>query len=144
MARILVGYDGSPPARRALDFALHHARLAKDDVIVLNVVPANAERSSFSGLMPAAIELPKELGGTFAERARRRMDELLAEVAKGGSSVTGLVKMGEPAATLIQTATEVKADHIVIGHKSYESGLALGPNANLVVSKATVPVTVVP
>ena len=144
MARILVGYDGSPPARRALEFAIRHAQAAKDEVVVLNVVPANAERSGFAGLMPAAIELPKELGGTFADRARKRMEEVLAELAKGGATAKGLVKMGEPAPTLLLVATEIQADHIVIGHRSYESGVALGPNASLVVSKATVPVTVVP
>ena len=145
MARLLVGFDGSPPSRRALEHALRRAAVTKDEVYLLNVMPPHAQRSSLAGMMPAGIELPEPLTGTFLEHARTRMQEVVSEASAGGRSVTGLVRLGDPAPMLLALADELKATEIVIGHKSYEGpGFTLGPNADAILRGAKVPVTVVP
>jgi nucleotide-binding universal stress UspA family protein len=145
MTRLLVGFDGSPPSRRALEHALRRAAAAKDEVVLLNVLPAGAERSSLAAMMPPGVELPPRLAGTFLEHARARMDETVKEASAKGVPVSGLVRMGPPAATLLAVADEAKAGEIVIGHKSFEGpAFTLGPNADAILRGAKVPVTVVP
>lgn len=145
MARLLVGFDGSPPSRRALDHAVRRAAATRDDLVLLNVLPPVAERSGLAGMMPAGIELPGPLGGTFLDRARARMDEVVQETARQGVATTGVVRLGDPASTLLALADETKASEIVIGHKSYEGpDHTLGPNADAILRGAKVPVTVVP
>lgn len=144
MGRFLVGFDGSPPSRRALEHALRQAALTKDEVVLLNVLPPTVKESSLARMMPAGIELPPQMSGTFLEHARDRLDETVQEAGRGGLSVSGVVALGEPAGALLQTAEELKATHLVIGRKSYDENATLGPNAAQVVMHATVPVTLVP
>lgn len=141
--RILVGFDGSPASRRALDHAV--ARAGQDgELHLVTIVPSSVRNSKLASMMPAGIELPPNLSQTFEETARRRLDEVLAELAKSGRKAHGHVRAGDSAKTLLALAQELGAHEIVIGHKSYEDGQALGPNANEIVRHANVPVTVVP
>ena len=145
MARLLVGFDGSPPSRRALEHAVRRAAATRDELVLLNVLPPVAQRSGLAGMMPAGIELPGPLNGTFLERAQARMDEVVQETSRHGVPIEGLVRLGDPAPTLLAMAEETKATEIVIGHKSYEGpGFTLGPNADAILRGAKVPVTVVP
>lgn len=145
MARLLVGFDGSPPSRRAMEHALRRAAQTKDEVFLLNVLPPSAQRSGLSTMMPAGVELPASMSGTFLDTARRRMQDIINETSKEGASVTGLVRLGETATTLLLVAEEIHAAEIVIGHKSFEGdAFTLGPNADAIVRGAKVPVTVVP
>jgi nucleotide-binding universal stress UspA family protein len=73
------------------------------------------------------------------------MEEAVKEASAKGVSVTGLVRLGAPAPTLLAAAEELRAGEIVIGHKSYEGpAFTLGPNADAIVRGSKVPVTVVP
>lgn len=144
MALLLVGFDGSPPARRALDHAA--TRAGEDDEVVVVWVLSDAVRNrSLSSMMPAGIELPPELGGTFEQRARERLDEAVATHAKNGVNIRGELRAGQPAPAVLALADELEADFIVIGHKAYEGPhLTLGHNADAILRGAKIPVTVVP
>lgn len=143
--RILVGFDGSPPSRRALAHAVARAAAAKDELLVLSVIPPAVRGSSLQRMMPAGIELPSSMSGTFEDSARSRVDEVVAEAKAAGVSAKGDVRAGEAAKALLAAAIEWGADEIVIGHKSYGGPeFTLGPNADAVVRGARVPVTVVP
>lgn len=142
--RVLVGYDGSSPARRALEHALKRASAAKDELLVLTVIPPAVRGSSLARMMPAGVELPREMSGTFEETARRRLDDVVTEAKKRGVSAKAEVRAGEAADEIIAAAKAFGAEEIVIGHKSFEGPeFKLGPNAALVVRDAGVPVTVV-
>lgn len=144
MGRVLVGYDGSPPSKRALDHAVRRALVTKDEVLLLTVLPPSIRESSLAAMMPAGIELPPEMSGTFVENAQRRLVEVAQEAAGQGVAVKAAVLLGEPAETILHAALEMKADEIVIGHKSYEKQATLGPNAMAIVMRSAVPVTTVP
>lgn len=146
MARILVGFDGSPPSRRALQHAARRAAGASEvEIVLLTVVPASVRKSSLSAMMPAGIELPRSMSQTFEETARMRLDEVVAELGRQGVKVRGDVRAGDAAQTLLAFADELRADEIVIGHKSFEGPrFTLGPNADEILRHAKVPVTVVP
>lgn len=145
MARILVGFDGSPPSRRALLHAVRRSGAGGDEIVILTVVPAAVRNSSLSAMMPAGIELPRSMSHTFEETARLRLNEVVDELARAGVKVRGEVLAGEAAPTLLGFAQQLGAQEIVIGHKSFEGPqFTLGPNADKVLRGATVPVTVVP
>ena len=145
MPGLLVGYDGSPPARRALDHAVRRASATKEELVVLHVLPPHVERSSLAAMMPVGLELPRPLAGTFLEHAQAALQDLLRDLAKQGVQAKGLVVLGEPAATVLAVADETRAAEIVIGHKSYQGpAFSLGPNADAILRGAKVPVTVVP
>lgn len=142
--RILVGYDGSPPSRRAFLHAVARAVAANDELLVLTVIPPAVRGSSLQRMMPAGIELPAAMSGTFEDNARSRLDSAVAEAAAAGVSAKAEVRAGEAAAAVLEAAAEWGAEEIVIGHKSYEGpDFTLGPNADAIVRGARVPVTVV-
>lgn len=146
MARLLVGYDGSPPSTRALEHALARAAEGNHELHVLTVLPESVRRSSLAAMMPAGIELPPELSSTFEENARKRLLDTLEEGRRGRKlALHGHVMAGPAAATLLRAAVELKATEIVIGRKSYEGPeFTLGRNGNEILRGASVPVTVVP
>src|SRR5438067_12162827 len=96
MSRLLVGYDGSEPSRRALAFALRKAKALGDEVVLLTVIPPSVARSSLSAMMPAGVELPPSMAKTFETNARERLDDVVKENATSGVKVSALVRAGEP------------------------------------------------
>lgn len=144
MALLVVGYDGSPPARRALEHVA--SRVTKDDeVVVISVIPPTVRGRSFSAMMPAGMQLPPEMDATFEQRAKDRLDEIVAQLGQRGVRVRGEVLAGEPATAILARASELQAAGIVIGHKAFEgTHLTLGHNADAILRGAKIPVTVVP
>lgn len=144
MPRLLVGFDGSAASRRAIEHATARARTGGEEVVLLSVVPASVAKSSLSGMMPAGLELPPPLARTFEENARRRLDEAVADLARAGVKATAELRVGEAAAAIIQAATELAADEVIIGHKSFESDQTpLGAVAEVLVRDLPATVTVV-
>jgi nucleotide-binding universal stress UspA family protein len=144
MARILVGYDGSAPSRRALEWALERAKSTGDEVILVTAIPTSVAKSSLSQMMPAGLALPEPLGKTFEQNARSRLDDVMQEFAKHGVKMSGVVRAGDPAQAFLDAVHEFSAAEIVIGHKSFESGeMALGPVAERLVRQMPATVTVV-
>ena len=140
---IVIGYDGSDGAKKALDFA---AGLAKDKGCRL-VLAHVLEWSPYSFLTPTELE----------ERHKRRTEELeradktvvgpvLADLQGQGVDVTASVKYGNVIDTICGIAKDEEAGQIVIGrtgHTSLSSRL-FGSVAGSLAQIAPVPVTIVP
>ncbi len=145
MARLLVGYDGSPPARRAFERALARATGMGDEMIVVSVIPPTVSKSSLARMMPAGVELPETMAGTFEDHTRQRLAEVIAEARKAGAKAEGEVRKGSPVEAILAAARDHKATEILLGVKSYEGPEAdVGPNASQIAQLANVPVTLVP
>jgi len=71
--RVLVGVDGSAPARAALEFAVGEARMR--DAVVVAVMAV--QLPDYEWIDPYAMRIPEE--GTL-QRAREKLDQLLASV----------------------------------------------------------------
>ena len=145
MTRILVGFDGSPSARRALERGVARARETKGELLVVTVIPESTRASSLARMMPAGVELPKDFGGTFEEHARARLDEVVAHARKAGALAKSEIRSGVPFDGILAAAMEFGADEILLGVKSFEGPEEeQGPNATEVAARANVPVTLVP
>lgn len=145
MGRILVGIDGSPPSRRALDHVLQQARQGEHEVVLLTVIPPQVRHTSLSSMMPAGLALPPELSQTFEETARLRLDEMAEQMKRAGVKVRAELRAGKTVDEFVKLAEELGVSEIVIGHKAFEPGqVEMGPNATAIVERAKVRVTLVP
>jgi nucleotide-binding universal stress UspA family protein len=144
VARVLVGYDGSDPSRRALAYAIDRAKLAGDEIVLLTVIPDSVRKTSLSGMMPAGLALPPQMGKTFEANAQERLDDVIAEHKASGVAMSALVRSGEIGHAFTEAVRESGASEIVIGHKSFErEALQLGPIAERLVKHMPATVIVV-
>lgn len=107
---IVVGADGSPTAAEAVRQA---TELAKTFNAALHLVSAHK---------PAAMSapgLPREMAGAL--RPDSQVEALLADLASrariAGVTVSCHARRSDPAEAIIEVATEVSADLIVVGNK---------------------------
>ena len=141
--KIVVGYDGSDSAERALKFAVEKAKARGGSLVVAHVL----EWSPYSFLTPEEIE----------ERHKRRREELaraeeallkpvMAKLAKDKVPAEAVMKYGGVTDTLIAIATETGSSQIVIGRTGDRefSARIFGSVAGSLAQSAPVPVTIVP
>ena len=136
IARILLGYDGSPSADDAFDFALDLARKYGSELHVL------------------AVARPPDFGdevGSEAviENSRKHYDKVLSSLrprlASAPIKAHFHVVVGHPAEQLVRFAEGHGIDHIVVGHRGhtlFERWL-IGSVARQVIAYAPCAVTVV-
>jgi nucleotide-binding universal stress UspA family protein len=75
----------------------------------------------------------------------RKIDEYIAPLKAVGVEVTPILRMGNPRSVIVQTATELKADLLVIGSHSKRSffNITLGDTAKHLSQEASCPVVLV-
>lgn len=139
MDRVLVPFDGSPPAERALRHAVGDR---EGRVTVLSVVdPLSPEGCALSdALLDAGGDLRAD-GGNSNLRAAER----IARETDGTVDVRTVQRPGTPAATIVEYAEERDVDAVVVGTSSRTGlrRLLFGSVAETVARRAPVPVTVV-
>lgn len=134
MKRILVGFDGSEGAENALNKAMMLIS-EHGEIILLAVVPSPSD----SNLVDAkTAELLKK-------KAHALINTVIQDIGMHEFMVTGRVEEGDVAAKIIDIASMLHCDLIVLGSKgTSELGLyLLGSIANKVVQYAHKPVMVV-
>jgi nucleotide-binding universal stress UspA family protein len=128
--KILVGYDRTAEARRALELAIKHAKGFGGKVIVLT------SRSTGTDEELPDIERDEE----HLEKAKKLLDEA------GVEGETHLMIRGEtPAEDLIDFAEDNEVDEIIVGiaKKSRVGKLIFGSNAQYVILHAPCPVVTI-
>jgi len=133
MKNIVVGYDGSDAARRALERAAEIANGATVTVVsVVHVMPPVGR---------AAVQIdPDEI----AER-RHELDEAKTLLAGKAVAVKTVESHGDPAKGIVETARDAGADLIVVGTRgaNVASRVLLGSVSTKVVHEAPCDVLVV-
>jgi len=134
--RILLGYDESAPAKRALEHALELARRFGAELLVVTVVriPESGLLAEVEGVIDTAEEHYKEAFAAMAKRAEREGVKLTAEIVAG-----------HPAEQLVHLAELRHADLVVIGSRgrSKVSRWMLGSVSERVLRYAHCPVTII-
>jgi nucleotide-binding universal stress UspA family protein len=119
--KILVAYDGSEGAKKALEAGIKLAQLHQAELLVLAVQE----------------EMPRtHIDTAFAETAfRQHLEQILAE-AQTRSQEAGVqaktdMRLGHPAKTIVAVAEEGKFDLILVGHSGLSGvwGRFLGSTA---------------
>jgi nucleotide-binding universal stress UspA family protein len=140
---ILVPFDGSEAAERALTWAVAEARAQQCPIHLLAIV----EWSYFGVQNP--MELAQAQRGHIAD-VQRLKDEVLAPRAEqlraGGIDVGVTVEPGPVTASILQIAERLQPRMIVVGRRggSRLSRLLMGSTSSALVQTAPVPVVVVP
>ncbi|SEQ85809.1 universal stress protein [Natrinema salaciae] len=136
---ILVAYDGSEPARKAVEHAF--TTYSDEEIVLLRVIDAA------DGSTEAGIEIVREM---FREREKKVSKKLPGEIADliGDSDREFRTEtaVGDPAREIVSFADENdEIDHVVIGSHGREglSRILLGSVAEKIVRRSPVPVTVI-
>jgi len=110
--RVLVGFDGSPGARAALDQAI---QVAVSEHALLTIAAVVREPMLWHGMGPPAVPYTYE---TMRRDAEREMERVLAEArdeVPATVSVTTQILHGHPAKALSRLADEGCYDLVVVG-----------------------------
>ncbi|HDD57370.1 MAG TPA: universal stress protein [Thermoplasmatales archaeon] len=134
MKRILVGYDGSEGAEKALAKALTLIE-ENGEIILLAVIPSKSEKSFVDA---DAYKLAKE-------RAQQLLQEKLDSIKSENFIITPIIERGDAAEKIIDTASKKECDLIILGRHGHSeiSPSTLGNVAEKVVTHAHKPVMVV-
>jgi nucleotide-binding universal stress UspA family protein len=106
MKTIVVGYDESPAAKRALERAIELAQAFGSQVIVTSVAPVAVSPGRSEGAVDAT-----DTPGEHQEELQAVRDQLAA----AGVSAVLVPAIGDPANTITELADQRGADLIVVG-----------------------------
>ncbi len=144
--KILLPTDGSKNSERAGEYAISHADITGDEIVVLHVIDTDYLDSV--PLPDVRNELDKELradGKRAVETFKKQLEESQCNGKCQNIKFKVLVREGKPADTILKTIDEEDIDQVIIG-KSGKHGLEkflLGKTSDKVVKGAKVPVNVI-
>ena len=132
---ILVGYDESAPARRALTLAEDLANRYGARVVIVTVLRAID--------IPVDVMAPTE---TYVMSARRALEREADRIRAQGNRVVAFVEVGEPARTLVEIAERLEIDMTVLGRsgKGALARLMLGSVTTSLLHMTTKPIVIAP
>ena len=138
--RILVPVDFSDAVEPILEWAIHLAEEHGSELVLLHVYHLPVEFQQIEGAY-----LPADFWANVKQEAEQQLSAL-AERARGrGVQVEQHVREGYPATVIVDEATELGADLVVIGTHGHTGlkHLLLGSIAERVVQRAPCPVLTV-
>lgn len=135
--RILVGYDGSEPSYRAVQWALRMAQWGGASVVVVHAATP-----------PPTVMEPRtdEEQSSEAEAIRLTLRDLERDASRIGIRLEAHSREGSPVQVLLDAAAEFHADWILVGTRGLRGAprALLGSVSGALVDRAKRPVTVVP
>jgi nucleotide-binding universal stress UspA family protein len=136
--KILLGYDGSAGAERALDMALELARVHGAELWALAV----EERLPHFAATVGEVEEEKEFANRYYGE---RLAVARERAAKMGVELKTVLRAGHPARTIVDVAKEGSFDLVVLGHSGHSEVWAtfLGTTAEKVSRHAPCAVLIV-
>ena len=145
--RIVIGVDGSPNARRAVDLAARLPHEQREIVVVRVVEPRTVPTA---GRLPAALRsivltALAAMNEQLMRTARRDVDATVARLERAGWKARADVRSGAPLVGLLDAIERTDADLLVVGARA-TSGVQralLGSVAAGALDRSPVPVLVV-
>lgn len=111
-SKIMVGYDGSAHAKRAL---IRAAALASDHNAALTIVTIT-DMTVFS-MAPMAPGIPEEVYNSLVDDGKKTMSQALDLVKPKVPGCTGVAEEGNAAETILKLASDSGVDLIVVGRR---------------------------
>lgn len=108
--KIMVAVDFSETSRRAVDYAVALAAKLGASVTLLHAVEVPVVVLPDGGFVPTAAQV-----ASMSEAAQRQLDALLEAHKDGGVAITGVLRTGNARDVILQAATELGADLLVMG-----------------------------
>ena len=145
-SKILVPYDGSSGAERALMQAAELAKLCDSQLIVVTVYRHHSMLEASLSMVRGSLEPGGNLDETMRQAARDAADYAKSHARDAGvEKVSAFIKAGPPARTIVQMAKEKECDLIVLGSRGLGAteGYLLGSVSHKVTGLAHCPVLVV-
>jgi len=145
MKKILVAYDGSEAAKKAIEMTSECVN-KEDEIVLLTVIPAELVQSSFTKMLLPTIDVSDMVNsGSFKEKAMETVGEVAKDLKEQVKSIDIAVESGDPADEILLTAKKHEVDLIILGYKGYgkEGRFLLGSVADKVVRHASKSVMIV-
>ena len=135
---VVVGFDGSEPAQRALDWAASEAKLrgARLRIVAAWETPQLVYAYGYVPAMSPSFD-------EESEKAARELVDKAARLGEPGVAVETEAKRGQAAEVLVEASNE--ADLLVVGSRGHGgfAGLLLGSVSEQCARHAACPVTIV-
>lgn len=148
--RLVVGFDGSPSARRAIRFLSKLERPSGGAIVLVNIVeplpvPYGARRLPASVRASLRGEVVK-LNRQHAAQAQRKADAAAVLLRRAGWPAKAEVRSGAPLKTLLQAAARHKGNVLVVGARATRGlrRVLLGSVAAGALNHSRTPVLIVP
>jgi len=137
--KILVPFDGSEHAEKALARAVYLAKLCGSEILILNVVDLNKKISSFEQVSTGGY-VPSD----FKEEGYRILLNFADNIPKE-IKTKYMVEIGKPAEIILDTCKQESCDLIIMGSRGLSTlkQLILGSVSDYVMSNAMCPVMVI-
>jgi nucleotide-binding universal stress UspA family protein len=134
MKKILIGFDGSDGSEQALNRAMMLIE-ESGELILLAVVPSRSDK----------IFMDEEIYKKLKQKANNLIADVISDIGQHEFTLTGMIEEGDPASIIIDVASKLNVDLIVLGSKGTSAlgQFLLGSVANKVVQYAHKPVMVV-
>ena len=149
--KILVAFDGSEPAKRAIDYAADMADSRSSTLIVLTVVPkVTLPIFPDEGFSSAPITAAQDFG-EYQDRMRamyqKSQEDILKDIHEHFPNLKteAILLEGRPSSTIVEEAEKNQADLIVMGSRGLGgiSGWILGSTSRRVAESCTKPILIV-
>ncbi|MEA3308826.1 MAG: universal stress protein [Chloroflexota bacterium] len=136
--RVLFAHDASPAAEKTMPYLEHLARVEEAELLILHVYHPLTQYSGTAGYEQLLKSL-EDLGHTVVE-------DFVKYLTEDGFNARGLVRAGEPARVILETAREEAITLIVLGTRGPASmkEMLLGDVSTEVLRYAHCPVLLVP
>lgn len=142
--KILVPYDGSDHAKKALVQAIALADAGKGTLYVASVCNIVSVMSNFDQVSIAEGCLTTQLSQDLEKQCRADLEEAKSVIPEGIPAET-LFEVGSPGPVLLQMAEDIGSDLIVMGSRGLGplKGIFMGSVSSYLVSRAKCPVLIV-
>lgn len=137
--RIVVGFDGSDPARAAVRWAADEATLRGRSLTIVHAILPPVTTGGLGVGLPPSLDLIEDL----EDAARSEVEKVAADHRDGGLDVEGVVRIGAPSSVMLEASED--ADLVVVGSRGRGgfTGLLLGSVGAQVAAHAGCPVAVI-
>jgi nucleotide-binding universal stress UspA family protein len=143
--KIVLPFDGSPSAVRAVDYVVGMAAL-NGHKLAVDLVNVQEAAAGIAGLIARdAADVAEQLTTSCLEEGKRLLAGPIEKLERANVAVRSWVPIGEPATEIAAYVGDSRADAVVMGTRGLGAvgGLVLGSVASKVVHLVKVPVTLV-